>query len=248
MHTYITSFIDILPAEHDRARSSWCESVLISLSILCTVVYTGQSQFLNSSHPSFPLDIHMFVFYIRCISIFALLIRLSVQFFHIPHICINIYLFFFFSEFSDWSNFLSLKKCENTLTAPDVISQPTLNVLETSAAGQDQITQSLLYDEMWTEARNWAQLPGYKMLARVLVFYPCDQHRPSPSSNKHDVLKSIHTYQPYERRQIAARQAYWKVCLDKPSCSLNKAPTLHLEDFTYCEYLELNLAHNSIPN
>lgn len=50
MYTYITSFIDILPAEHHRARSSWCESVLISLSILCTVVYTGQSQFLNSSH------------------------------------------------------------------------------------------------------------------------------------------------------------------------------------------------------
>ena len=38
------------PQNTTKHREFWCQSVLIILSILYTVVYIGQSQFLNSSH------------------------------------------------------------------------------------------------------------------------------------------------------------------------------------------------------
>ena len=73
----------------------------LSILYIVSIVYVCQSQSPNSSHPHpiSPLGVHTFVLYI-CVSISALQIRLSIPFFQIPHICVNIrYLFFLMWSF-----------------------------------------------------------------------------------------------------------------------------------------------------
>ena len=45
-----------------------------------------------------------------------------------------------------------------------------------------------------------------------------------------------------EKEEKEEKHENWKVCLDKSRYSLNKASSLHLEDFIHYEYLELDLA------
>ena len=93
MYTYILSFLDFLPIW--VTREDWVEfSILWNtfcwLSILCIVVFIGQSQSLNSFYPPFPMwcpylcSLHLWLYFCFANRFIPSIVFLIIIFFSVP--------------------------------------------------------------------------------------------------------------------------------------------------------------------